>query len=235
MKSRPKLQYIVLTILLVWAFTAQLTYSGYRIYLLVSAPHRIELPFRTAEWTRRIVRIHSAYANTGLAIGDEVLALNGQPLTGAKQMEELQLSMHPAEVLNVAVRRTVAGHNEILTIPERMRPPVVSSIDWLNAVLLSTVFPLSCLLVGFYIAFARPGDPLAWITFGMLASFGQLAGSGFSWAIWSPVREMLIAYHGLLVLTWPVLMVLFAIYFPVPYPFVQRHRWINWLLALPCL
>ncbi len=235
MNRRPTPQYIVLAILLLWAFAAQLTYSGYRIYMEANASRHIEFPFYTREWTRQIAGLQTGYEHCGLEVNDELLVLNGEPVTGAKQMEETQLSLHPGDTLNVTVRRSVAGRTDTLTVPIRTRAARSNSTEWLMVIGLSTFLPLSCLTIGFYIAFARPRDTLAWITFGMLAAFGQLAGSGFSWAIWSPWRELLIAYHALLTFSWPVLMVLFALYFPVPFPFLRRYRWINWLIAAPCL
>ncbi len=101
--------------------------------------------------------------------------------------------------------------------------------------MLAVFLPLSCLLVGFYIAFARPRDPVAWITMAMLASFGQVVGSGVSWFIGSPWKELLFIYHAILSNSWPLWLLLFALYFPVPFAWWKRHSWLNWLLALPSI
>ena len=91
-----------------------------------------------------------------------------------------------------------------------------------------------CLLVGFYIAFARPRDPLAWITMAMLASFGQLASEGrlISWSIWSPWRELLLIYHAILSNTWPLWMLLFALYFLNPFAFLRQRTWLLAAISL---
>ncbi len=88
--------------------------------------------------------------------------------------------------------------------------------------MLAVFLPLSCLLVGFYIAFARPRDPVAWITMAMLASFGQVVGSGVSWFIGSPWKELLFIYHAVLSNSWPLWLLLFALYFPVPFACVEE-------------
>ncbi len=102
------------------------------------------------------------------------------------------------------------------------------AIVWTYVIGVLVALPVICLLVGFYIAFARPLDPLAWITMAMLASFGQLAVQGqiISWSIWPPWLELLIVYHAFLNNTWPLWMVLFGFYFPRPFPSLSRRRWI---------
>jgi phosphoserine phosphatase RsbU/P len=105
---------------------------------------------------------------------------------------------------------------------------------WITVLGLRVFLPLSCLLIGFYIAFVRPRDPLAWITLGMLASFGELLGRE-NWAIWSPWREIFLVYFSVLNSVWPLWLVLFALHFPVAFRFVRKRLWLNWVVALPFL
>jgi sigma-B regulation protein RsbU (phosphoserine phosphatase) len=46
---------------------------------------------------------------------------------------------------------------------------------------------------------------------------------------------MLLIYHSLLNNSWPLWMLLFAYYFPVPAPFLRNRRWLIWLPAIPPL
>ena len=232
--KRPTLQYALLTLLLLWAFTAQLTYSGFVIYTQVNSTKYLRVPFTTWEYSSRISGLRPGYENSGLNIGDEVIALNGQPLRGIKQLDEIRFSLHPGDRLVVSVRRTSAGKTQTLNVPVVMHQYRPGAFGWATAICVSVLLPLSCLLVGFYIAFARPRDPLAWITMTMLASFGQL-GTAVSWAIWSPWREILAVYHVILANSWPLWMVLFALYFPVPFAFLRKHSWLNWVLAAPSI
>ncbi len=103
---------------------------------------------------------------------------------------------------------------------------------WGVVLALDVVLPVSCLLTGFYIAFARPRDPLAWITLATLASFGQIAGSPDHWLMPGVWRGIFFVYEGLLHSAWPLWLLLFALYFPVPFASVQKHRWIAWMLAV---
>ncbi len=233
--KKPTLQYSFLTVLLLWALLAQLTFIAFAVYLQANAAKDLEPPFILREYTSQILHLQPGYENSGLKIGDQVLALNGIPLKGAKQIADLRFSLHPGNTLVVTVRRTVAGQLQTLDVPVVMHAAPPDQFGWIVVIGLRAFLPLSCILVGFYIAFARPRDPLAWITLAMLASFAELLGREPIWAIWSPLREILIVYFSVLNSVWPPLLVLFAFHFPVPFQFVRRRPWLNWLVALPFL
>ncbi len=225
-------QYVILGVLFCWALSAQLTFSVSAVQHYFSRYQNLELPFVRLEDSTVIRFIPVQYRGSGLRRGDDILSLDGQPATGRMIFENYPAHLHPGQTLWVKVQRNVGGSNQIVDIPVKMQPLVEDTLDWANVLGLQVILPLSCLLVGFYIALARPSDPLAWITMAMLASFGQAVFSGTSWALSSPWRESYFVYHPLLASTWPLWLVLFGLYFPVPTPLVERHRWIPWLLAL---
>lgn len=231
---KPTLQYAILWLLFAWALIAQLTISAFGIYLQATSANRATQPFVTRSSTVQILHYASGYEHTGLRIGDEIVALNGIPVVGTEQFNNIPFDYHPGDTLTVTVKRLQAGRWTTLSFPIRLHRVSVGALAWVFTIGLYLVLPLSCVLLGFYIAFARPRDPLAWITLGMLASFGQLVGVG-SWSIWPPWREIFLVYHSLLNNLWPAWMVLFALYFPVPYPFIERHRWLNWVSGAPFL
>lgn len=231
--KKPSLHYIALATLLAWALVAQFTSSAYRAYFQATAGQHVLPPFIRAEFSARIGRLPMRYRVSGLRVGDEILALNGQRVGSARQFEGSVAPMKPGQMLMVSVKRMVDGREHTLAIPVKMLGDSSQAIGWTLLISLHIILPVSCLLVGFYIAFARPLDPLAWITMAMLASFGQVAGGGTSWAIASPWRELWQIYHEILANTWPLWLVLFALYFPVPFRFLAKHRWVPWLLALP--
>src|ERR1700685_133896 len=231
---KPTLQYVILGALLAWALVAQLTLAVFAIYFQAISAHRAVEPFVTRAYTVQILHMATGYEQTGLRVGDEIVALNGEPVYGNEQFNNIPFRWHPGDTLTITVHRPLHSRWQTLNIPVRLHASTADAPLWFFTVGLYVVLPLSCILLGFYIAFARPYDSLAWITLGMLTSIGQLIGVG-SWAIWSPWREIFLVYHNLLNNLWPAWMVLFAFYFPVPFTFIQKRRWLNWLVLAPFL
>ncbi|MBV9677437.1 MAG: SpoIIE family protein phosphatase, partial [Acidobacteriaceae bacterium] len=211
-----------------------LAFTGINIYVLSHASRIVGLPFYLYDQTLKISGLRSEFASSGLKVNDEIVALNGQSVTGSKLLDEMSFSLHPGDQLMVKVSRVVGGQRRWLDIPVRLRSLDPDALSWVLTIS-SNVLALSCLLIGFYIAFARPYDPLAWIALMMLLSFGHIAHGGTSWAMWSPWRELLFIYHPILSNSWPLWLVLFALYFPVPFEYIQKRRWPQWILALPCI
>ncbi len=231
--KKPTLQYAALGVLLAWALIAQLTYSSYIIYIQANAARYLRVPFITDEYTPRITALLPTYENSGLKPGDEVLAINGQPVRGMSQFATARFSLHPGDTLVLTIRRTVAARPSIFDVRIRMHTYPGEALGWTTVIVLFVFLPLTCLVVGFYVAFARPRDPLAWITLGVLASFSQLLGSESVWAVWSPWREIFIAYQSVMESTWPLWLLLFALYFPVPFPWIRKRPWVAWVAAAP--
>ncbi|HMF78298.1 MAG TPA: SpoIIE family protein phosphatase [Bryobacteraceae bacterium] len=231
--KKPTLQYAVLAVLLFWALIAQLTYSGFLIHTQATAAKPVERPFYLDTFSTKIAQVLPPYQNSGLRAGDDIVTINGQPLDSQRQLEDQWFALRPGDVLPVTVQRRQNGGTETLTIPVQMRKYGSRTLGWAVVIMFAGVLPLSCLLVGFYIAFARPLDPLAWITMAMLASFGQFVDVTNSWSIGSPWREMLLIYHSILSNSWPLWMLLFAYYFPIPFPFLKKRKWLLWLPAVP--
>jgi sigma-B regulation protein RsbU (phosphoserine phosphatase) len=231
--KRPSLHYIALAALLAWALVAQFTSSAYRVYLQATSGQHVQPPFIRAEFSAKIDKLLPLYESSGLRAGDEIVALNHERIVGVRQFEDQWHALRPGEILTITVKRIVEGQEKNLVIPVEMHAGFSEAIGWTLVVALNVILPVSCLLVGFYIAFARPFDPRAWIAMAMLASFGQVAGGGAAWAISSPWRELLQVYHEILTDTWPLWLVLFALYFPVPFRFLAKRRWTPWVLAAP--
>lgn len=232
--KKPTVQYAILTLLLIWAAIAQLTASGFLVYLQVVSEDRATPPFGIREYTRSVERVNPSYRSSGIKAGDEILEIDGRPVNGLEPIERALLGARPGDVLHFTVLRSLAnGQKQTLQVPVRLHEVRSTAFGWTVTIGLNLILPLSCLLLGFFVAFMRPLDPLAWITMAMLASFGQVVGIWSLWAIWSPWRELLLVYHGLLTNTWPIWMLLFGLYFPAPFRVLERHKWLSWALALP--
>lgn len=230
MVEKQPFQQVLLGLLLLWALIAQLTFSGFLVYLQINVNRNAQIPFYTQSVSTVISEIPPTYRDSGLRPKDDVVALNGKSISGEEELDRMRFASRPGDTLTVTVDRDSAGVTSRIDVPVKLH---AVATQWTKVLVLSVFLPLSCLLIGFYIAFARPRDPLAWITLAMLASFGQITGSGVSWFVSSPWRELLFVYHGILSNSFPVFLVLFALYFPVPFPFWKRYKRLNWAIAAP--
>ncbi len=112
MTEKQPLQQAILGLLLLWALIAQLTYSGFVIYLQANASRYAQVPFDTHSFSTTISEIPEAYRNSGLRAGDNLLAINGKPLNGEEQLDQVRFGSRPDETLTVTVERTVDGQSK---------------------------------------------------------------------------------------------------------------------------
>jgi phosphoserine phosphatase RsbU/P len=231
MKSPVTKQYILLAILLLWALIAQGTFSGYLIYTQAHSNERPHLPLYFYDYSTVVQHVDPGYRASGIKRGDRLLALNGEKIQGLAQLSAFEDRLRSNETVIVTLKPAAGPLTKTLDVQLPLRANAPAAIGWTFVIGIFVLLPAIGLLVGFYIAFARPRDPLAWITMAMLASFGQLTDASFTWSIWPPWRELNLIYHSLLTSTWPLWMVLFAFYFPVPFPFLQRRKWLIYAVS----
>lgn len=223
-------QYAVLALLLFWALLAEGAFSIHFLYTVALSGHVTPLPFHLHSYTNRIETVVPEYQSGPLQRGDVVLRINTHPINGRADLDRVRNSLRAGETLHITVLRGAPNASAIHTFSLKLQDLSSPTLGWV-AVLTLLLLPFSCLLVGFFIAFVRPHDGLAWITMAMLASFGQITNSISAWTMWPPWREMYLVYHSLLSNLWPLWLLLFAVYFPVPFRFVRR--WMIWLIAVP--
>lgn len=225
-------QYAALAILLLWALIADGAFSVHFLYTMAVSGQNPPLPFRLHSYTNRIETLLPPYQGGPLRLGDDVLQINDRSIEGREQIDRLRDGLHAGDLLRVTVRRKSGQGIVDRAFSIRLVDLSSRTLGWV-AVLTLIILPFSCLVIGFFIAFVRPNDPLAWITMAMLASFGQIAGSISAWTMWPPWREIYLTYHSLLSNIWPLWLLLFAVYFPIPFRFISRRRWIVWVVAVP--
>jgi sigma-B regulation protein RsbU (phosphoserine phosphatase) len=232
MKPLVSKQYILLGALFLWALIAQGTFSGYVVYAQAHSQERAHLPVTFDDYSPVVQYVYPNAHASGIKPGDEIVAVDGAPMQGFAQIAGLEDRSRPSEMVTLTVKRTDGPLTKTFDVQLPLKADSPAALGWAFVIGVFVVLPAIGLLIGFYIAFARPRDPLAWITMAMLASFGQLANTAISWSIWPPWRESLLVYHSLLTTTWPLWMLLFAFYFPVPFPFLAGRRWLIYAVSL---
>jgi phosphoserine phosphatase RsbU/P len=109
--------------------------------------------------------------------------------------------------------------------------------QWILIFVLQVVTPLLCLSLGFYVAHERPWDRRAWLLLALLISYALFVigtDTVDSVMSWPPViRGLALFYRTFWVESWPVWMILFAIYFPDRAAADRRYPWIKWVVLTP--
>jgi phosphoserine phosphatase RsbU/P len=232
----PMVHYAVLAALAVFAlsYEVRLTYQNLPEWFgRTDAP---TLPFFAEDIGTEPITIffltHEA-AQAGLKSGDELVAVNGRPVVGTFVFGEAMHNARAGDVLRVTVRRR--GELRTGAIILRSSGGHHTSVWYVTAVSLLVVVPLLSLGVGFWVAFVRPRDPLAWLLLTFLAFFAVFYNADAEQ--WGPVvRDLAVIYRFGVEAALPIGAVLFGIYFPEPFP--RRGRWlwwyrVMWLLIVP--
>ena len=230
--QKATLQYLLLLVLLAWSAGVGVTVAVYEIYQR-AATNDTERPFAFYGGTLDLAFVNKSGRAAGLHRGDEIVTVDGARFTVDEQLDRLRMQWRPGEVVQIGVLRREKGQPprtmDITLAVSRVSSP---AIDWVTAISLFAVLPLVSLAIGFFVAFTRPRDPLAWLTMALLASFGQLVQDSF-FALNFPIRELVIVYRTFFSETWPLWVMLFGLYFPEPFDFLRRRRWIPWILSVP--
>ncbi|HEX3990506.1 MAG TPA: hypothetical protein VHX39_04955, partial [Acetobacteraceae bacterium] len=166
-------QYAVLALLLLWALLAEGAFSIHFVYGMAVAGRQVPFPFRLHSYTNRIESVMAEYQNGPLRRGDEILGVNGRELRGRQDLDRFRNELQAGQLLRVSVRRKYSAGTSDKTYFIRLQDVSSRTLGWV-ALLTLMLLPFSCLVIGFFIAFVRPDDGLAWITMAMLASFGQI-------------------------------------------------------------
>ncbi|HEY3458199.1 MAG TPA: GAF domain-containing SpoIIE family protein phosphatase [Bryobacteraceae bacterium] len=111
------------------------------------------------------------------------------------------------------------------------------AVDWIFTFVLMFVTPLLCLGLGFYTAYQRTWDRRAWLLLLLLISYALFViGTDTVDAVmsWPPViRSLALIYRTFWFYSWPVWMILFAVYFPERAGVDRRWPWLKWMVLTP--
>ncbi len=177
-----------------------------------------------------VTGMHPEAEQAGVHLGDVVTAIDGRPFTGyTVLLEELKHSHAGGQMrLNIQSPGAASSH----TVSIRLAPVYPSRPGTLELIsqvyFLNILFPLACLLLGFWVVAARPRDKNAWFLLGILEYFVLIFAANQFWpgalfaftSIWNAV--------GMAV--GPLCIMLFGIYFPERSRYDISLPWIKWAL-----
>src|SRR5215213_5849165 len=232
MKKRTYL-YIPLILLFILSMTA-LVQHGNRVFLMLSRTINqsgsVRVPFEIQRG--KIVYVLPEASEAGIQVGDTLAAVNGKTFDdGMLFYEELGRS-RVGEKVNYTVKRSgedgaIVRHEAAVT----GQPMNQTFRQWFPDFLISFIFllllPVASFLLGFYVAFMRPRDPLAWILLFLMLGIGSIAlEGGRQNSLPKVFQESAINLLGI----W---MILFGIYFPERLHYDRRFPFVKWLLIVP--
>jgi sigma-B regulation protein RsbU (phosphoserine phosphatase) len=182
----------------------------------------------------KVVDLNKDELAAGMKPGDVLLAEDGVRIHSAGEHLRLFTRHRPGERVTVQLsRRGGAPFTATFTVARALNP---GGYWWIVPITLNIVTPWSCILLGFLVAFRRPGDPVALSLLFFLVCVSQMvhaynqAASWEPWFAWFAMFLAAISNRGMMV-AW----LWFAIQFPDP---ESPHRvWPQgrWFLGLPLL
>jgi sigma-B regulation protein RsbU (phosphoserine phosphatase) len=226
--------YLILLALVIIAFTFQTRSSLDTINFMRHASPRAALPFGLGPYTSVIKPNEANNLAAGLNTGDKLIAINGRNIEGGHDLLDVLDNSRPGEPATFTV---------IPADPKEPHPKTVESAflsrlefrggltGWLINLALLAVMPFFCLLLGFWVAFVRPKDPLAWLLLALMISFSQIVGDRAQFR--GLMFDAATIYKALFNTAWPATMLLFGVYFPDRLRLDEKYPWVKWVLIAP--
>ncbi len=238
MKSRSQtaphaLLRVLFSLYLVASFSYLLAETLSWSHLVLSPESYVRLPFNLNEDSRVISDVRPEARSAGVAPGDVLTGINGDPYTGDAQWTAIVADEHPGDILTVSFTRP-DGSQASADLSLASRQPAHNVSRWTafarDAVAYSFL-PFLCLLIGYWVVFARPADPNAWLLLVLLtlptALFSDLnVSSGF------PLLLRTLWYNLIQCAAAPALL-LFGIRFPERSRIDTRLPWLKALVLVP--
>jgi phosphoserine phosphatase RsbU/P len=207
-----------------------------RFELGLHADRHAREPFTIKFDTRQVTDLELEAEHSGLTKGSIVTSLNGAPFSGEAQWEEIVNPAAPGESLTVDFHRA-DGSSGTALITLAAQPPIsgvqggVLQIFW-KSFLLFGLMPLICMLIGYWVVFAKPDEPNAWLLLVLLLYPEVVFAMGTGWATggWLFFRGL---YYELLQNYGVFALVPFAVYFPERSRIDIKLPWLKWVVLVP--
>jgi sigma-B regulation protein RsbU (phosphoserine phosphatase) len=193
---------------------------------------RAHVPFEFDPTTLRLTTLRPEAKSAGLSQGDVLVSLNGAPYTGTAQWLKLARRSKAGDGLRVGVRKpsgaiaVAAIHLNDQRKPNRAR-------EWVVYLLILCLPSLLCLMIGYWVAIARPRDPHAWLIL-LVLSVPEVLFFQPNWWPMPWLAPLQIWYQTLQVFA-PLSLLLIGIYFPERWRADRKLPWAKWVLLLPPL
>ncbi len=187
-----------------------------------------ELPFFTSGVVKSATPESEA---AGLALDDKLFAVNGNTISNEGQYVAELLKARAGEPITVTVeRKTPNGQIERLErslFPNKLNKDFTFYSRIFVGFIWSYVIPSFCVLLGLWVVWVRPRDPLAWLLLFLLLGVASNGFEGY------PRNSPVGFFRSLFFSAWSLSMLLFGIYFPERWKVDKKFPWAKWLFIVP--
>ncbi|MGC1871823.1 MAG: SpoIIE family protein phosphatase [Acidobacteriaceae bacterium] len=194
--------------------------------------HHAHAPFAFDIESLAVTSVRPEAKAVGLATGDIITSLNGAPYGGQAQWLRILRNSHPGDDLDVGVRKA-NGRVANFVIPLNDKTTPSHAREWVTYLLVICLPALLCLLIGYWVAFARPHDPNAWLILLVLSLPEALFFQPTWWPM--PWLAFLSVWFTTLQFVGPLSLLLIGIYFPERWRLDLKLPWAKWILLVPPL
>jgi sigma-B regulation protein RsbU (phosphoserine phosphatase) len=226
-------KFLYVPIVLLFAFSASALIAHYsRISQVDSkASREAALPFGYNNG--RVLSVSDAEAAAGIRGGDTIEFVNGINVRVSEEAFDREMNkLRAGEPIELTMSRPAAdGQREqfmATIVPTRVERDLTFYSKYVTGFLFMYGLPTLSILLGFWVLFVRPADPLAWILLFVLQGVSSL-----SLEMYWDIGTLLGAYQKFYFSAWALSMLLFGIYFPERWTLDQRLPWLKWLFIIP--
>ncbi len=192
-------------------------------------------PFDFNQDTNQVTSLEQEAEKAGLPKGAIIQGLNGAPYTGVAQFTNIRNSSAPGEVMAVDFRRADGSTGTATIILSPYTSRFGAGLGQVSRdVLLFDVVPLICMMIGYWVVFARPNESNAWFLLVLLIFPQVIFAEGTTLATGSGL--LFRGFYYELLQNFAVLaLVPFAVYFPERSRIDIRLPWLKWAILGPAL
>lgn len=231
MKNK-NLLYIPLVLLFLWAMSALAIHTANALRparILFGTSDYIRSPFTTNK--NGVSQIQPEGEAAGMKIGDMPVAINNRKITSNRVYEEEINKVSVGNKFTITVERKDANGNDERKDLTVTAAAVERDAPFYGRIIVGLIFqhllPVLCFLLGFWVAFVRPKDVLAWILLVLLLGMGSIGFESSLSNHW--VRFFFLTFINL----WGLAAMLFGIYFPERWSWDIKLPWAKWIFIVP--
>lgn len=231
-------RYFLLALAVIFAALTILYTAAWMYY--VRKQTRVELGIET-EYLRTTQTLHivkvdpgSPAGQAGLAVGDDVFAINGQTFAqaGPDLFDKVWLRGRPGDTVTLMIRRPGAVHPLQVTAAFREHPSPDGVVKRVAEQIIGS-YPVIFLVLGLAVLFMRVEDRNAWLLALIFTGFIAASSLPPSFVIMEPaLHKFMLAYRGVMVSMITPLFYFFFAVFPERSIIEKRAAWLKWALLL---